>query len=349
VKENTVLDAQLEVFSTCPQWNGSDRDIFLKSVADSARWSEQQGCKGILVYSDNSQIDPWLVSQLILQNTRDLCPLVAVQPIYMHPYSVAKTITSIAYLQNRQIYLNMVAGGFKNDLATLSDTTAHDKRYERLLEYTLIIKQLLDGRAPVTYQGKFYRADGLSLTPRLPPELFPGIFVSGSSEAGAAAARELAATTIEYPKPSREYTKRSGCGQKSGIRVGLIARETEYEAWRIAFERFPCDRKGELTHQIAMKTSDSVWHKNLSELEKQTQDARNPYWLRPFETYKSFCPYLVGSHECVAEEISKYLMLGYTTFITDIPQSEEDLHHISIAFNRATRQRGFQEASCAAS
>jgi alkanesulfonate monooxygenase len=337
-----MWDAQLEVFTTCPQWNGSGREHFLRSVVDSARWSEKYGCRGILVYSDNSQIDPWLVSQMILQNTHALCPLVAVQPIYMHPYSVAKTITSIACLYNRHIYLNMVAGGFKNDLAALSDTTPHDKRYERLLEYTLIVKQLLEGRAPVTYQGKFYHVHGLTLTPRLPREMFPGLFVSGSSEAGAAAARELAATTIEYPKPPGEYTERSTSGQKSGIRVGLITRETEYDAWQIAYEKFPYDRKGELTHQLAMKTSDSVWHKHLSEFEKQMKNARNPYWLRPFETYKSFCPYLVGSYESVSEGISKYLMLGYTTFILDIPQSEEDLYHISIAFNRATRQRCVQ-------
>ena len=138
-----------------------------------------------------------------------------------------------------------------------------------------------------------------------------------------------------------------GCGQKSGIRLGLITRETEDEAWQVAYEQFPHDRKGELAHQLAMKTSDSTWHKHLSELEKQTEDTKNPYWLRPFETYKSFCPYLVGSYERVAEEISKYLTLGYNTFILDIPFSEEDLHHISIAFNRASRQRSVQISSCA--
>src|ERR1700730_764437 len=158
-----MWDAQIEVFSTCPQWSGSKREHFFRSVADIARWSEQYGCKGILVYSDNSQIDPWLISQLILQNTHDLCPLVAVQPIYMHPYSVAKTITSIACSYNRRIYLNMVAGGFKNDLTALSDTTPHDKRYSRLLEYTLIIKQLLEGGAPVSYEGEFYRVANLNL------------------------------------------------------------------------------------------------------------------------------------------------------------------------------------------
>jgi alkanesulfonate monooxygenase len=44
-------DAQIEIFSTYPQWSGSGREPFFKSVADIARWSEQYGCKGILVHS----------------------------------------------------------------------------------------------------------------------------------------------------------------------------------------------------------------------------------------------------------------------------------------------------------
>jgi alkanesulfonate monooxygenase len=130
-------------------------------VAEVARWSEQCGCKGILVYTDNSLVGAWLVSQIIIQSTEKLCPLVAVQPVYMHPYSVAKMVASFGYLYGRRIYLNMVAGGFKNDLSNFNDTTPHDKRYARLIEYTTIIKE-----------------DKLKMTPPLSPELFPGIFIS---------------------------------------------------------------------------------------------------------------------------------------------------------------------------
>jgi alkanesulfonate monooxygenase len=76
----------LEVFSTCPR---SDRPLtgtdYLREVEQVARWSEESGCKGILVYSDNSMLDPWIVSERILRVTDTLCPLVAVQPIYLHP------------------------------------------------------------------------------------------------------------------------------------------------------------------------------------------------------------------------------------------------------------------------
>jgi alkanesulfonate monooxygenase len=56
---------------------------------------------------------PWLVAQVVLQNSCTLCPLVPVQPIYMHPYAVAKMAASYAHFYGRKIFLNMVAGGFK--------------------------------------------------------------------------------------------------------------------------------------------------------------------------------------------------------------------------------------------
>src|SRR2546423_12303122 len=112
---------ELEIFSTCPQAADSNRETYAQRVIDVARWSERLGCKGILVYSDNTQLDPWVASHLIIQNTTALCPLVAVQPVYMHPYAVAKMMATFAHLYRRRIYLNMVAGGFKNDLTALND------------------------------------------------------------------------------------------------------------------------------------------------------------------------------------------------------------------------------------
>src|SRR5690349_15631608 len=106
----------IELFSTCPPLNQADGASYMARVLDVARWSDQVGCRGILVYADNSQLDPWLLSQIIVTHTRSLCPLVAVQPIYMHPYTVAKMVASIAHLYGRRMYLNMVAGGFKHDL-----------------------------------------------------------------------------------------------------------------------------------------------------------------------------------------------------------------------------------------
>ena len=154
---STLERSQIEIFSTSPQSKDFPQDAYVKQVIDVATWSEQAGCTAILVYTDNSIVDPWLVSHIILQNTKTLCPLVAIQPLYMHPYSVAKMVASFGHLYKRRIFLNMVAGGFKNDLIALNDTTPHDDRYTRLIEYTTIIKLLLSTPDPVSYEGKFYK------------------------------------------------------------------------------------------------------------------------------------------------------------------------------------------------
>ena len=87
-----------------------------------------------------------------------------------------------------------------------------------------------------------------------------------------------------------------------------------------------------------MKVSDSQWHKELSELGRQIGEDKSPYWLRPFENYKTFCLYLVGSYARVAAELGRYLDLGFTAFILDIPPSEAELQHTSVVFERTLRR-----------
>jgi alkanesulfonate monooxygenase len=333
-----LASADIDVFSTCPQSADTQPAEYLGRVQDVARWSEQAGCRGILVYSDNRLVDPWLVSQVILEATEELSPLIALQPIYMHPYTAAKMVASLAYLHGRRIYLNMLAGGFKNDLVALGDTTPHDERYERVTEYTLIMKSLLAG-GPVSFTGKYHRIENLRLAPQLPPELSPGIMISGSSPAGLAAAREIGATAVKYPEPLDQISARPDVGGiDSGIRVGIIARKTTEQAWLVARERFPEDRKGQMTHALAMKVSDSQWHRQLSELADQSLPEANPYWLGPFQNYKTFCPYLVGSYARVAKELAGYVRLGFRTFILDIPPTREELDHIGITFSEAMKE-----------
>lgn len=334
-----VIPPPVKVFSTCPQSPGVERSRYPRLVADVARWSEAAGCEGILVYTDNGILDPWLVSQLIIQATERLCPLVAVQSVYMHPYSVAKMVSTLANLYGRRIYLNMVAGGFRNDLIAMGDDTPHDERYDRVVEYSRIVKALVTDADPVSVDGRYYTVKNLRLRPAVPPECVPGITISGSSSAGMAAARAVGAIAVKYPRPSAAEEHQAEAGIESGMRVGIITREDREEAWRVAYERFPEDRQGQIAHHLAMKVSDSQWHRQLSELARGAASEDDPYWLGPFNNYKTFCPYLVGEHQRIGAELRRYMDLGFSTFILDVPGSEEELHHIGAAFRFAQESR----------
>jgi alkanesulfonate monooxygenase len=177
------------------------------------------------------------------------------------------------------------------------------------------------------------------MSPPLAKELFPGILISGSSDAGLAAARAVGAVAVQYPKPAKEYESTGfSNGSLAGVRIGIIARERGADAWAAACERFPGDRKGQIAHELAMKVSDSHWHLQLSEMAKEIRSSQSVYWMWPFENYKTFCPYLVGSYDEVAEELSCYLRIGYRTFILDVPPDPQELRSAQIAFQMASKQ-----------
>lgn len=329
---SNVERAEIELITTLPQSCEAPASRFRRQVVDVARWSEKHGCSATLVYSDNRLADPWVVSQLFIGETDRLIPLVAVQPAYMHPYAVATLVASLAHIHGRKTYLNMVAGGFGNDLKALDDPTPHDHRYDRLVEYTRIVMELMSGEA-VTFEGNYYRVYDLKLAPEVPEELRPEVFVSGSSEAGRRAGNVLEARPVAYPKPPGEQEPASvEESRKPGLRVGIIARDDRQEAWRIAHRRFPANPRGQMIHRLARKVSDSVWHRELSEIADRRAEADDPYWLVPFENYATMCPYLVGSYEEVGAELARYLDLGYRTFLLDIPREESDLVHIRTSF-----------------
>ncbi len=281
----------IRVYTTSPQTKDVPAADYAERVAAVARWSDEAGCHGILVYTDNGIADPWLVAQLIIQSTQALSPLVAVQPVYMAPYAVAKMVATLGYLHGRRVDLNMVAGGFRKDLLSLDDDTPHDDRYVRLVEYAQVVRGLLTSNKPFSFEGKYYRV------------------VNALPDPGAVVA--------------------------AGIRVGVIARPTDDEAWEVAHDRFPADRLGQLTHAVAMSVTDSEWHGQLSARKDSEQASADPYWLWPFQNYQTFCPYLVGSHDRVADELRLYLERGFRTFVLDVPRSPDDLHHANLAFERA--------------
>jgi len=279
----------------------------------------------MLIYADNSIIDPWVVADRVLNVTKRLAPLVAVQPIYMHPYSVAKKVVSFGFMYQRQVCLNMIAGGFRGDLLALGDPTPHDERYARLIEYTQIIQRLLKGDA-VSLTGAYYTVQNLRLSPAMMAPM-PQILMSGSSDAGRAAVIELGITGVEYPEPAHQIDLNKLPASR-GIRVGIIADDDRDIAWRRALERFPPDRRGQLQQAMAVKVSDSSWHQILNTRATEEEGGPagdSPYWLWPYKQYATFCPYLVGTYQRVAEEIARYLQLGYKTFILDIPREEGDL------------------------
>jgi len=337
----------LKVYATTPE--SEPQNISLKKeavdglayynhIVKTAEWSETHGFTGSLIYSNNSLVDGWSVAQIILRHTKALTPLVAVNPVYVRPYTLAKRIASLAFMYQRRVDINWIAGGFKGDLISLGDDTPHDERYEKLYDYATLVKGLLHSKDLYSHDGPYYKVANIKMRPQISKDLIPVELISGTSEAGIATANKLGATKVKYAKPISEYNGTASEASGLGIRFGIIARETSEEAWQLANERFPDDSKGHMAHVMATNTSDSNWHKEISGLNAQEQ--RKVYWLKPFHTYKTFCPYLVGSHTEVAEMLGRYVKLGHTSIILDIMNTKADFEHCNRVFKLVESQLG---------
>ena len=133
----------LQVFSTCPS-SSTAPDRYAERVAEVARWSERAGCTGILVYTDNSIVDPWMVSQIILQNTR-LVESPRRGSAGLHAPVFGREDGFDRRLLVRPPDVPEHGGGRIQERPDgLGDATPHDSRYQRLVEYTTIIQQLLE-------------------------------------------------------------------------------------------------------------------------------------------------------------------------------------------------------------
>src|SRR3569623_2275800 len=127
-----------------------------------AEFADRNGFEGILLFEGNDVfVEPWAMAQHIMAATERSAPLIAVNPIYMHPFTAAKFVSSFAQLYGRKVYLYMISGTAVSDLQGLGDEQSHADRYIRLGELVTLMRQLLASPRPATFEGRFYRARNL--------------------------------------------------------------------------------------------------------------------------------------------------------------------------------------------
>jgi alkanesulfonate monooxygenase len=326
----------ITLYSTCRSSIGYREQSHLAKLLETAGWAEDAGFRGALLYSDNSSIDAWTSAQAAIANTTAFVPLIAVQPIDMSPFACARRISSLAHLYGRRVDINFVSGGFSRDLAVQADEVPHDARYARLTEYVRIIKMLLDGNV-VNHEGQYFNVRRARLTAPVPADLQPAAYMSGSSAASVQAGESLGLSQLSFPVLPEEFVspdvRKNTFG--TGIGIGIIARDDSSEAWRIAHKRFPADPDGAERMKLVLSNSVSSWQPQLASVPIADEEEGQVYWLVPFRYHHSLTPYLVGSYDEVARAVTTYLNGGVRTFVLDLPQEPDDLHHSRIAIERA--------------
>jgi len=97
-----MTKTKLRVFPAIPR--NPDAATCIDELMRVARFSDRNGFAGILLFAGNDTlVEPWSIAQHILAHTSESSPLIAVNPIYMHPFTVAKCVSSFALLYHRKV------------------------------------------------------------------------------------------------------------------------------------------------------------------------------------------------------------------------------------------------------
>lgn len=157
-----MMPPRLRVFPAISR--NRDPKAYIGELMRVARFADRNGFEGILLFEGNDVfVEPWAMAQHIMAETTRSSPLIAVNPLYMHPFTAAKFVSSFAQLYGRKVYLNMITGTAVSDLEGLGDDQSHADRYVRLGEYATLMRQLLASPRPVNFAGRFYHASNLQL------------------------------------------------------------------------------------------------------------------------------------------------------------------------------------------
>src|SRR5690606_5941415 len=169
--------------------------------------------------------------------------LIAVRPGLMSPTLAARMAATFDRISGGRLLINVVAGGDPVELAGDGLFLEHDARYELTDEFLSIWRRELAGET-VEFAGRHLSvAGGRVLFPPLQTP-HPPVWFGGSSPAAhevAAKHADVYLTWGERPEDVaekiadvRRRAEAAGREVKFGIRLHVIVRETDEEAWQAA-------------------------------------------------------------------------------------------------------------------
>jgi len=319
---------------------------YLKQVAVAA---DTLGYEGVLIPTGRSCEDPWVVASSLLPVTQNLKFLVAVRPGLHQPSLAARMAATFDRLSGGRLLINLVTGG---DQAELEG----------------------DGVSLNHFECKHLSVKGARLLYPPVQKPYPPVYFGGSS----AAAHDLAAEQVDayltWGEPPAEVAKKvadvreraakyvdphaslppegasgalgrpggtGGRKVKFGIRLHVIVRETDDEAWRAAESLISrLDDDTVIRAQAAFSRMDSEGQRRMAALhaggKKRTRadlEISPNLWAGVGLVRGGAGTALVGDAKTVAARIEEYAALGIDTFVfSGYPHLEEAYRFAELVF-----------------
>ncbi|WPG35070.1 FMNH2-dependent alkanesulfonate monooxygenase [Variovorax sp. EBFNA2] len=336
---------------------------YLQQIAGAA---DHLGYEGVLIPTGRSCEDPWVIASSLIGATKKLKFLVAVRPGLHQPSLAARMAATFDRLSGGRLLVNLVTGGDQAELEGDGVYLDHAARYEQSAEFIRIWREII-ARSHETgtydYEGKHLSVKGARLL--FPPvqKPHPPVWFGGSS----AAAHDLAAEQVDayltWGEPPAEVSKkiadvraraeRQGRTVQFGIRLHVIARETEDAAWKAAEELISrVDDDTVARAQAAFARMDSEGQRRMAALHaggakrgRADLEIAPNLWAGVGLVRGGAGTALVGDARTVAARIEEYAALGIDKFIfSGYPHLEEAYRFAELVFPLLSRKAKTQLA-----
>ncbi|MBH8574470.1 FMNH2-dependent alkanesulfonate monooxygenase [Nostocaceae cyanobacterium CENA369] len=295
------------------------------------------GYTGALLPTGRSCEDAWIVASSLVSLTKQMRFLVAIRPGLVSPAVAARMAATFDRISGGRLLINVVTGGDPVELAGDGLHLSHDQRYELTDEFLTVWRAIASGQV-ANLKGKYLDIkDGNLLFPPV-QQPYPPLWFGGSSDVAQKIAAKHVDIYLTWGEPPaqvaekiasvRRLAEAEGRTLRFGIRLHVIVRETESEAWDAANQLIRyVDDAAIAKAQNAYARMDSEGQRRMTQLHKgdrQALEISPNLWAGVGLVRGGAGTAIVGDPQTVAARMLEYANLGIETFIlSGYPHLEE--------------------------
>lgn len=344
-----------------------ERAATLDYLTQLALAAEQNGFESVLTPTGQWCEESRLVTAALIARTSRLKFLVALRPGLVSPTIIAQQIKTFQDLSGGRLAVNVVVGGEDHEQRSYGDYLTKEQRYRRADEVLQVTEHLLTKSDPLDFHGEHIHVDQAKL--RNHPQVVPPVYFGGSSQAGIEVATRRSDVYLTWGEPpekveekiQRVRAKAAALGRAEeleyGIRLHVIARDSEEEAWAEAQRLLDqLDPDTVNTIQAGLARSQSEGQRRMTQLHDRGAAYQAGADARALEIAPNLWAgvglvrggagtALVGSHAQVAQRIAEYRDLGLKHFILSGYPHLEEAFAVGEGVVPALQQLGYQVAN----